>query len=206
MSRFSVVGMGPGDGRYMLPDAWEAIGAADLIVGARRHLDLCRGRYPNTRAAELCGAMKDTLEMVDRERRCCRVALLVSGDPCLYSLHRAVSERFAAEEYDLIPGLSSFQLVCAKARVAYDDAQLVSVHGKDLKVLDTVSTSRRLVVFTDARNNAARVATVLASRLGENRRAVAGERIGYHDERLVTGTLGKIAQNEFGGLCVLIIL
>lgn len=206
MNRFSVVGMGPGDGRYMLPDAWEAIAAADLIVGARRHLDLCHGRHPNTRVTELCGAMKDSLEMVDRERHRCRVALLVSGDPCLYSLHRAVSERFPASDYDLIPGLSSFQLVCAKARIAYDDAQLVSVHGRDLRELDAVSVVRRLVVFTDARNNAARVATVLASRLGEDRRAVAGERIGYDNERLVTGTLGTIAKEDFGGLCVLIIL
>lgn len=201
MNRFVVVGMGPGDGRYLLPAGAEAIAAADVVIGDARHI----GRYPDKRGASFDDGVGAVLDRVDEERRRCRVAVLVSGDPCLYSLHRAIAERFRPDEYELVPGLSSFQLACARARVQWDDATIVSVHGRPLSELDAAPPDRTLVVFTDAERNAAVVAAALAPRLGPGRRCVIGERLGYDDERVVDADLGTVAGMAFSGLSVMVL-
>lgn len=201
MNRFVVVGMGPGDGRYLLPAGAEAIAAADFVIGDARHA----GRYPDKRGAPFGGGVGAVLDRVDEERRRCRVAVLVSGDPCLYSLHRAIAERFAPDAYELVPGLSSLQLACARARVQWDDATIVSVHGRPLSELDAAPSDRTLVVLTDAEHDAATVAAALVPRLGAGRRCVVGERLGYDDERIVDASLETVGGMAFCGLSVMIL-
>ena len=201
MNRFVVVGMGPGEGDYILPAGEAAIRGADVLLGDERHL----ARYPNKRGIPFPRGTERMLEAIDRERRAGSLAVLVSGDPCLYSLHRSIAERFSAEEYELVPGLSSLQLACARARVPWDDALLVSVHGRPLSELERVPAEGSAVVFTDAERNAAVVARFLSHRLGPDRRCVVGERLGYADERVVDSNLETTAGMRFGGLAVLVL-
>lgn len=201
MNRFVVVGMGPGDGRYLLPAGAEAIAAADVLIGDERHT----APYPGKRSLPFDGGVRAALERIDAERAAARVAVLVSGDPCLYSLHRAIAERFKPDDYELVPGLSSLQLACARARVQWDDAAIVSVHGRPLSELDAAPSDRSLVVFSDAERNAAAVAAALLPRLGPDRRCVVGERLGYVDERVVDDSLGVVAGMAFGGLAVMVL-
>jgi len=199
--RFTVVGMGPGDGSYVLPAAEAAIAAADLLIGDERHL----ARYPGKPGLPFKGGIASVLDRVDEERRRVALAVLVSGDPCLYSLGRAVARRFAPCDYELVPGLSSVQLACARARVSWDDAVVVSVHGRPLTELERVPYHRSAAILTDAEHNAAVAAGVLAPRLGALRRCVVAERLGYADERIVEGGLGAMASMSFGGLAVMVL-
>ncbi len=101
------------------------------------------------RGIPFSGDIRAILDRIDEERRRSALAVLVSGDPCLYSLHGAIARRFSAEEYELVPGISSFQLACARARVPWDDAVVVSVHGRPIEELRRVPTEGAAVVFTD---------------------------------------------------------
>ncbi len=199
--RFFVVGMGPGDGAFVLPAGEAAIAAADSLIGDERHL----ARYPHKRGLPCEGGVQAALDRIDAERRRGTLAVLVSGDPCLYSLARAVARRFCPDEYELVPGLSSVQLACARARVAWDDAVVVSVHGRPLSELERVPYHRSAVILTDAEHNAAVVACALAARLGASRRCVAAERLGYADERVVDLDLGSVAGMSFSGLAVVVL-
>ncbi len=201
MNAFVIVGMGPGIGNYILPAGEAAIYGADLLVGDARHL----ARYPDKLGLPFGDDMEFLLGLIERKRSDCRIAVLVSGDPCLYSFHAAITKRFGPGEYEIVPGISSFQLACARAKIAWDDAVLVSVHGRPLSSLDRVPDSGPAVIFTDGDNNAAVVASILMQRLGPGRRCVAGERLGYPDERLVDSRLMEVARGHFGGLCVLIL-
>lgn len=198
-----VVGVGPGPAEYLLPAAREAAERADLLAGDARHLELFGTLFPGKRALPFSGGAAAFLDRVEEEGRGARVALLVSGDPCLYSLGKTARGRFPAAE--TVPGLSAFQVLCAKTGVAWDDAEFVSVHGRSLDRLDAVTGDRTAIVFADDERPPALIAARLAERLGGGRRTVVGERVGYADERIADTTLGEAADLDFGGLSVVVV-
>ncbi len=111
MDRIAVVGVGPGPEDYLLPAAREAIAGADILAGGPRHLEPYR--ESPARPLPLEGSL-DAFLTASKKRHTGRVALLLSGDPCFYSLLGKMGARFAPEEYEVIPGVSSFQVLFAR--------------------------------------------------------------------------------------------
>jgi precorrin-6y C5,15-methyltransferase (decarboxylating) CbiE subunit len=201
MNKFVVVGMGPGGLDHILPAATRAAREADILVGSHRFLAL----FPGKEARAIGPNMESALDIVEIERASRRVALLVSGDPGLYSLLGAVRRRFPREDYEVVPGISSFQLAFAKAGIGWEGATIVSVHGRSLEALSVIASDRPGVVFLGGDNDAAAVASVLAGRLGPDRPCIAARDLDDLNEALIEGSLAEIASREIGGLCVLIL-
>ncbi len=88
----TIVGCGPGSPDYVTPAAIKAIAQADVLVGAQRLLDL----FPEHRGERI---LVDTeigavLDRVDEAPASKKIAVLVTGDPGLFSLSKRVIERF----------------------------------------------------------------------------------------------------------------
>ncbi len=199
-----IVGMGPGDGRHLLPAALEAVAVADVIAGDERHTGPLRRRYPDKDFVSSDGGLDRLLDALEEVRLRRRVALLVSGDPCLYSLRAAADRRWGPGAYALVPGLSSFQLLCARAKLAWDGARMLSVHGRAADALAALDGSFPAAVFCDGRTGPREIAAVLLERgaLPPGTRFVVGERLGYADERVVDTSLADAASMNFKTLCV----
>lgn len=201
MKRLAIVGMGPGGLDYLTQAAERAIDGADILIGAPRFLSL----FPGKPGLALPRGVDETLRLLETEGELRRVALLVSGDPGLYSLLAAVRARFGRDAYEVVPGVSSFQLAFAKAGLGWEGAAIASVHGRGLEALSSISPDRPGVVFLDASNDASRVAAALAERLGPDRRCLVARDLGGDSEALVEGSLADIAATDVGGLCVMIL-
>ena len=80
MNKVLLVGVGPGDPEALTRAAETAIARADVVFAAQRHTTLARDAL----------ALEPLADAPDRIRRHLeagkRVVVLVSGDPCLYSL------------------------------------------------------------------------------------------------------------------------
>jgi precorrin-6y C5,15-methyltransferase (decarboxylating) CbiE subunit len=201
MPKFMVVGMGPGSLDYLLPVARRAIEEADILVGSPRFLSL----FPGKEGRAFGAKTEEALDIVEAERGSRRVALLVSGDPGLYSLLRSVRRRFGPEDYEVLPGLSSFQLAFAKAGLSWEGATIVSVHGRGLEALDYIEEGRPAVIFLGGENDAASVARELSARYSPERPCVVARDLGMEGEAIVEGSLAEIAMSEIGGLCVMLL-
>ncbi len=193
--------MGPGGLDHVLPAAARAARESDLLVGSPRFLAL----FPDKESRAIGPNMERALDIVEAERTSRRVALLVSGDPGLYSLLGAVRRRFPRGDYEVVPGISSFQLAFAKAGIGWEGAAIVSVHGRSLEALSVIAADRPGVVFLGGDNDAAAVASVLAGRLGPDRPCIVARDLDDLNEALVEGSLAEIASKKIGGLCVLIL-
>ncbi|MFD5776527.1 precorrin-6y C5,15-methyltransferase (decarboxylating) subunit CbiE [Streptomyces fungicidicus] len=121
----TVVGMGAG-----APVDERCADGAELVVGGRRHLDAVRVPEGAERVVlgPLAPALDTVGEYVAGERP---VVVLASGDPGFFGIVRALAERFGPERLDVRPGVSSVAAAFARAGLTWDDAVVVSAHGRD---------------------------------------------------------------------------
>ena len=127
----TIVGCGPGSPEYMTPLALKVIKGAEILVGARRLLDL----FPDHQAKRVI-EMEDKVETVLEEMARCQdrpMVVLVSGDPGLSSLARPVIGRFGREACRVIPGVSSIQVAFARLGMDWGKARIIDAHSQDPK-------------------------------------------------------------------------
>lgn len=199
------IGMGPGDGRHILPAARAALAEADILAGAEGHLAALRLSHPGKSFLPWDGDLGDFLDHVIEAAKGSKLALLVSGDPCLFSMTAALGRRLGPRGFEILPGLSSFQYLCAKVGLSWEGARFASVHGRSLAALDGLDPEGMAIVFTDARNDPAAVAARLLAEFGAERPAFVGIDLGYEGESILESDLGMVAEKKFAGLCTLVI-
>ncbi len=103
---------------------------AALVVGGRRHLDAVD--LPEGAERVVLGPLApalDTIAAYMAEER--PVVVLASGDPGFFGIVRALAERFGPERLDVRPGVSSVAAAFARAGLPWDDAVVVSAHGRE---------------------------------------------------------------------------
>ena len=113
----------------------------------------------------------------------------------------------ALEGYEvrLLPGIPSVSLFAARLGVSWDDASLVSLHGRDADLIHAVTASRKVFALTGGENTPA----VLCERLCRfglgHLRAAVGEKLSYPDEKITRGTAEELASGAYDALSLLYI-
>ena len=122
----TIVGCGPGSTDYLMPVAQKAVANSDVLVGAQRLLDL----FPDSSAERIVvtAHIADVLDRVEAAAKNKLVAVLVSGDPGIFSLSRAVINKFGHNRCKVIPAVSSAQVAFARAGVSWENAKIISAH------------------------------------------------------------------------------
>ena len=205
MDRIAVVGVGPGTGDYLLPAAREAIAGADILAGGPRHLEPYRESGKDLLPLE--GSLDVFLDRLEEKRATGKVALLLSGDPCFYSLLGRLGTRFAPEEMEIVPGVSSFQVLFARLGIQWNGTETASLHGRPLEdALKSVREDRGTLFLLDRKNTGPAVAAFLKDRGFPDRPAVLAENLGYPEERILRTTLFGLAGERQAGELALLLL
>ncbi|HLG92925.1 MAG TPA: precorrin-6y C5,15-methyltransferase (decarboxylating) subunit CbiE, partial [Acidimicrobiales bacterium] len=128
--RIRVVGISGGTAGLGGP-ALEAVRSAGLVLGAPRHLEAVASlgdRVEGQRVAPLPSPLEALLEEVAGEPG--PVCVLASGDPGFFGVVRPLAERFGPDALEVHPGPASVSLAFARLGLPWDDAQVVSAHGR----------------------------------------------------------------------------
>lgn len=147
----TVVGVGPGSPDFLTPAGAKAIAQGEILVGARRLLNTFAS--PGQDTFYLGSNLEEAIEYIRNLYQVKKVVVLVSGDPGFYSLATFIRERFPAEALVFIPGISSVQLMFARLRQPWQEAVLISRHGRhDQRLLGVVKAGLVAAVLTDGVN------------------------------------------------------
>jgi precorrin-6B C5,15-methyltransferase / cobalt-precorrin-6B C5,C15-methyltransferase len=179
----TVVGIGDDGCVGLSARGRNAIAAAQVLVGGERHLAFVP-EFTGERIA-LRGGLASALDRVAALAEDHNVCVLASGDPLFFGVGAAVIARIGAEHVDIIPQPSSMQLAFARIGLAWDDAAILSVHGRSLTGLAArLRRVAKAVVLTDDERSPARIATHLREHGESGWRAWVCERLGNPDERV----------------------
>jgi precorrin-6B C5,15-methyltransferase / cobalt-precorrin-6B C5,C15-methyltransferase len=161
---------------------------AELVVGGGRHL-LDFGVEPE-RALALWGDLSGALDRIEKTDG--SVAVLASGDPGFFGIVRILAERFGPEKLLVLPAPSAVSEAFAQAGIPWDDAFVVSAHGRDpRRAVNVCRAHPKVAVLTSPAFGPAELAGALE---GLGRSFVVAERLGDPNERMYEGDAAQIAR------------
>ena len=188
-----IVGVGAGP-KMITEQAIEVIKAAEVVYGSTRAIELAK--------AHIRGEVRvltnfDTFE--DNEHVC----ILSTGDPMLSGLGKK-----APNNAEIISGISSLQLACARQKVDIADLLVVTTHGRNLseskeKLKSIFAFGRKLFVLSDPGFDLSEICTFLDT-CGYKGDVVLFEDLGYENERITYGSLQSPPDRASDLFCVLI--
>lgn len=205
MNKVYIIGVGPGSLDYLLPVAKKEIERCDLLIGAKRLLLLFKDLKKET--ILLDGNFDKIISSLNTARKEKRIALLVSGDPGLFSLLSKISKVLNREEYIVIPGISSISVAAARVGEMWQDFKMVSLHGRKINnLVAQVEDHPKIALFTDLKFTPEKIAKQLLSQGITNRKVIVFENLTYPQERIVEVDLETLSKMKEFNLCLLFIM
>lgn len=206
MQKFLVIGMGPGAPEWTLPAAIEAAASAEVLLGSEKLINAHAGNECKKMLVPLSGSIEHFLDKLETHRQNYKCAVLVTGDPGYYSLLSAVRRRFKPADFIVIPGITAFQLACARLGLSWQNYRLTSAHGKSLEsMLARLSPEDGAVILTDRNHNPHTIGKYLTDSNWSNRNGWICENIGKEEEDIEEIELFTIPENKEYRLCLMIL-
>ena len=209
-NKIYIVGIGPGSYEYLTIKAVDIVKKADVTVGSTRAIDLFEDVQE-----KIAFNVKDLIEKlelaVDLAIDGKNVAILSTGDPgfsgVLNTVLRIASEKgFPKGSIEVIPGISSLQLAAGKNHIQWDDANVMTFHGREnIEDILKVINNGKITIALPSRKVKDMAQFLLDNGLPGDRKVTVCERLSYDDENTVNSTLAEIASSEFTYMCIMII-
>lgn len=179
-----VVGIGPGNPEYVVPRGLQLIKEATVLVGSERALlDFAQ---PEQLTYPITGKLSALAEWIATQLASSDVVVLVSGDTGYYSLLPYLKKKFPQGPIEVVPGISSMTFAFARIGEVWQDADLLSFHGRvPPESALRYEAGRKLGFLTDKEHNPATIAQILLDHgWPATTTAYACERLSYEDERI----------------------
>lgn len=207
--KISLVGIGMGTLKTMTAQAEEAVRKADCLIGAGRMLDAVRGMEAaegKPVLAEYRGEQILSYLRLHPEYR--ETAVLFSGDTGFHSGAKGLADMLRKEmpewEIQMVPGIASVVYMAARLKTSWEDAALVSLHGKEEDFIQTVSRSRKTFLLLGGKDAGKRALERLREYGMDEVILHVGTRLSYPDERILSGTVQELGETDLDGLSVVL--
>lgn len=209
-NKIFIVGIGPGSSEYLTKRAVDVVKDADITIGSTRAIEL----FDDVQD-KIAFNVKDLLEKielgVDLAIDGKNVAILSTGDPgfsgVLNTVLRISDEKgFDKDDIEVVPGISSLQLAAAKTHIQWDNANVMTFHGRENieDILEVINNGKPTIALP-SRKVRDMAQFLLDNGVDGERPVTVCERLSYDDERVVNATLSQIADSEFTYMCIMII-
>lgn len=209
--RLAGIGMGSKDGQTQ--EVQHAIETADILLGAERMIERYSAKIEK-RPYYMTEQILPYLEQLQKNgitahQKPLRVTVLFSGDTGFYSgcrkLYVALQEAVAAGVLNagvqILPGISSVVSLSARVGESYEDAAILSMHGKKLNRLSaTVESHEKVFLLTSGSEDIRKIGRLLAEAGLTDCEVTVGYQMSYPEENIRLLTPGQCEEITEEGL------
>ena len=203
MLQVNIVGIGPGNPELLTAAARQAIEKSNILIGDKRMLaafaDENKIIHPTIKVAEIVEAIQKADAMDE-------VAVLVSGDVGFFSLAKTISGKLPECNCTRYCGISSLVYFASKLEMSWDDAKIVSMHGREQKFVATVAQNEKVFSLTGGDNSPQVLCQKLCDHGLGDVKVYVGENLSYAEEKITCATAEEISKLEFPSLSVMMII
>ena len=208
-----LAGIGMGSRDCMTKEVQQTIETADILLGAERMIADYSARIekkPYYMAAQILPYLEKLQESEElAQQETLRVAVLFSGDTGFYSgcrkLYVELQEAIAAGQLRgsvrILPGISSVVSLAARVGESYEDAAILSMHGKKLNRLSTtVESHEKVFLLTSGSEDIRKIGHLLAEAGLTDCEVIVGYQLSYPEESIRILTPGQCEEITEEGL------
>lgn len=194
-----MIGIGDNGVHGLLPQYIDWIKGCDVLVGGERHLQF----FPDFSGEKklIKGGLTTLISELQQESR--NVVIIVSGDPLFYGLGGVVAKKLPIEIY---PYPSAIALAFAKMKESWQDAYLISLHGRSNQgFAQRIDGRKKVAILTDETNTPNAIACYLKAYGMTEYDAFVAENLEGENERCRFMTLDEMEEATFSPLNVVIL-
>lgn len=207
MTPIHVVGINLDGAAGLVETVRQLVESATILVGSSRHLSY----FPHHPAKRI--VLGDFTEAIAEIRHHLAfsqtIVVLVSGDPLFFGLGRLLLAELPPEQLTFHPHLSSVQLAFNRVKVPWQDARIISTHGRSVDELIQVLQQGvdKIAVLTDGTNTPNAIARLLlALDLPSSYSFWVCENLGGDDEQIQCFSPETLSRVSFAPLNVVILI
>ncbi|MBQ7370612.1 MAG: precorrin-6A reductase, partial [Blautia sp.] len=181
----TLLGIGMGNTGTLTLEGQEAVREADLIIGAKRMADAIRlpdqAYHYEYRSDAIAAYIQEHPEYA-------RVVIALSGDVGFYSgakkLLTGLKETLTESPVRVICGISSVVYFMAKIGLSWDDAKIVSAHGRECNLVSLIRHHKKVFAILGTKDGTAELAKKLVYYGMGDVLLYVGENLSYENEKL----------------------
>ncbi|HEY9904957.1 MAG TPA: precorrin-6y C5,15-methyltransferase (decarboxylating) subunit CbiE [Candidatus Sericytochromatia bacterium] len=210
MAPVHVVGIGLEGAAGLTDTVRQLVQRATLLIGSDRHL----GYFPYLPVPRLvlgdfAQAIREIrAQLATGDTNNC-IVVLVSGDPLFFGLGRLLLEELPREQLTFHPHLSAVQLAFHRIKVPWQDARVISAHGRSLDELIQALQQgvEKIAVLTDKTNTPGAIACLLQGLdLPIDYQFWVCESLGGTEEQVRCLSLDGVLNDQFAPLNIVVLL
>ncbi len=168
-----VVGIGPGNPKYLTNIAEDIIFKSDYVLSYKRVKETIE---PMAKIIEIDSLKEITDFLNEHMDKDVDISVLASGDPSFFGIGEYLSKRYKVKT---IPGISCVSYMAGYENISLNDVTSISFHGRELNK-DLISNDK-LMIYTDSKNNPDSISKWLYGE-GYRGKIVVGFNLSYDDE------------------------
>lgn len=204
MLRVNIVGVGPGNPELLTGAAIKAIKESNILIGDKRMLaafaEADKKIYDTIKTADIVEIAASANPEKDV------LAVLVSGDVGFFSLAKTISGKLPDCECVRYCGISSLVYFAAKLQLSWDDAKIVSMHGRKQNLVAAVAENKKVFSLTGGEHTPQMLCAQLCEHGLDDVQVYVGENLSYPEEKITVGTAAEISKQNFPSLSVMMII
>ncbi|GAC1587475.1 MAG: bifunctional cobalt-precorrin-7 (C(5))-methyltransferase/cobalt-precorrin-6B (C(15))-methyltransferase [Acidimicrobiales bacterium] len=188
--------------------ATEGLRSARLVAGGLRLLSMVDHLIdPEAERVRIGADVEVVLDVIERSLRSgSPVCVLSSGDPGMFGMVRVLAGRFGPDRLEVHPSPSSVALAFARLGLPWDDATVVSAHGRPLA--DAAALAARSVkaaVLTSPSATPEALGALLVTLGATHEHVAVCASLGSPDELISTTDLAGLAAGSWDPLAVVVL-
>lgn len=197
--KITLLGIGMGSRETLTLEGKQAAEQADLIIGAKRIADAVRlpGQdvFYEYRAAEIVNYIQTHPEYS-------RIVVALSGDVGFYSGAKKLLNLLGPDT-EVLCGISSVVYFMAKIGLSWDDAEIVSAHGKECGLVSLIRTHKKVFAILGTGDKVAELAEKLEDYGMGDVLLYVGENLSYENEHIFAKPARELIDYQGDALSVL---